>query len=488
MAPEFSSTVAQHPQLVPTPFQRPDGSPLYYSRGHPPNKFGFRYQPCGPSSAGGPQQAIYKLIQDPPTDVVRFSWEDRSPYVLISEDAKTVSSDKGFRSARANLPIRDGTWYFEVLIERGGGEPGQSDSLDGAHVRLGVGRRESSLNAPVGMDAYSYGLRDKTGDKVSISQPQSYGQSFTSGDVIGVLVHIPERSLPEDPNADPLDPRAIHRKRIPIQYKRQLYFESLEYIPSREMTRLVDAASEASLPKQKQVKQKAAAPGMKHRPLPSENAPPLRPLPILPGSSIHFFKNGQPMSTEPAFTDLFDYVPLRRHPPPEDKSNKSSSKKNKKKEQDALNPMNDRENFNDDGTLGYYPVVSCYGGGIARLNPGPQLLQQPDLSALDPALANYGVLSDLYPLYFAQLQEDDMMEEQQILARIQMEEEVARQQHQLEGSEEQQPLPHPPHAAAAAMEHPVDVKLEVEPDSVWPGLSHDLGPEPPHFEHDTDMS
>lgn len=367
------------------------------TRGYPPNKYGFRYMPCGPAPPEfmTPTGPCYRSVESEPTGVARFSWEDRSPFVFISQCGTVMSTDKGFRSARANVPLREGTTYFEVFIDKGGGQTTHS-KLEAAHVRLGIGRRESSLNAPVGMDAYSYGLRDKTGHKVTISQPEPYGEAFGTGDVIGVLVDLPPR--PENNDLDPEDPMTIIRKRIPIRYKGQTFYESLEYVPSREMTILIDEATEARLPQKKQMKQKAAAPGMKHRPLPSENGPAMRKLPVLRGSSVYFFKNGKPMSNEPAFKDLYDFLPLKQHPPAPEKTNK--------KKQKAWDPMRDRENHNDDGTLGYYPVVSCYGGAVARLNSGPDLFYPPDLTLFehsdDPTvrkLTDFVTLQDRYLEY-----------------------------------------------------------------------------------------
>lgn len=433
--PVDSSTVANPPQFISTAFTRPDGSKLYLTRGHPPNKFGFRYQACGPSDISTPERPFFKLIQSHPADTAKFSWEDRSPYVFISEDAKSVSTDKGFRSARANVPLRGGIWYFEVIIERGGGETTGEIGASKAHVRIGIGRRECNLNAPVGMDAYSYGLRDKTGDRVTVSQPKPHGESFGTGDVIGVLVHLPRRSPSPTQGTDPLDPATIIRKRVPIRYKGQLYFESLEYIPAREMIKLVDNATEASLPPQKQVKQKAAAPGMKHQKAPTDNTPPPRDIPVLKGSSVHFFKNGKPMNgTEPAFSDLYDYLPLRASE--EELARKGKKKKNRNV---AYDPMLDRENFNDDGTLGYYPIVSCYGGGIVRLNPGPELQCPPEMLAFetsereeDKVLTGFSLLDERYRQYLAECAGLDDAEERYHLQLIQQQEAQQQQIQQMQ--------------------------------------------------------
>lgn len=411
-----------------------------------------------------PTGPLYRCVESWPPGVARFSWEDRSPYVFISSDGNVVSTDKGFRSARANVPLREGTTYFEVYVEKGGGES-SSSKLGSAHVRLGIGRRESSVNAPVGMDAYSYGLRDKTGDKVTISQPQPYGEPFGSGDVIGVLVDLPPR--PDSPDLDPSQPATIVRKRIPIRFKNQTFYESLEYIPSREMTLLVDSAAEAQLPQKKQVKQKAAAPGMKHRPLPSENAPPQRHLPVLEGSTVWFFKNGKLMSSEPAFQDLYDFLPLKPHPPAPD-----ATKKNKKK---VWDPMAERENHNDDGTLGYYPVVSCYGGAIARLNAGPSFHYPPDLSHFDksgfPALhrlADFEHLQARYLEFLDSVNYFDQQENQQAVAIAEHQQSQAAAAPYLQGTA---PLPLRSRSASQAPSSPMPQNTALENSHLQPTAS-----------------
>ena len=272
-----STTVAIAPILVPHT-QPTIPNRFFLTRGHPINKQNFRYVPCGPSPNFSTHYPVYRIIDSPPVGA-RFSWEDRSASVYISADALSITTDKGFRSARANVPIREGVYYFEVLVERGGDEGVRTAAVaSGAHVRVGVGRRECPLNAPVGFDGYSYGIRDRTGEKVTLSQVKPYGQPFITGDVIGVLVNLPQRPTTQDNDKEA--PAVIERKRIPIRYKGQLYFESMEYPVAKEMTDLLDAITNKGAKKVVQ-KKKAAAPGSRRAPEPQTL--PSRPLPILTG-------------------------------------------------------------------------------------------------------------------------------------------------------------------------------------------------------------
>ena len=68
----------------------------------------------------------------------------------LANDLKSITTTQGWRSSRTNVCIREGSYYFEFKI---------LNSNEKSHVRIGVGRKEASLEAPVGFDGYSYGLR-----------------------------------------------------------------------------------------------------------------------------------------------------------------------------------------------------------------------------------------------------------------------------------------------------------------------------------------
>ncbi|KIY51016.1 hypothetical protein FISHEDRAFT_37656 [Fistulina hepatica ATCC 64428] len=324
-----------------------------------PSKLGWRYSPAGLSEPG--HILTCHTIETKPT-CYRVSWEDRSPMITVSKDGLRLLGHKGFRSARCNAPVREGKWYLEVEILNSG-DPPEPSRRDGNHVRLGWCRRESPLNAPVGVDGYGYGYRDKTGEKVTLSHPVPYGKPFRTGDVIGMYISLPPRR--QAVKNDPHDPAHFKRERIPIDLKGQEIFEVLEYRPSPEMIELLKNASEASRPATK----KAAPPG---KAPPKAPQPVLRPLPTLPDSHIAFFVNGESQGV--AFDNLYDYLQLR--------STETSIQKSKRKLREGVKEH--RENPFDDGTLGYYPVISLYNDASVRINPGPNFAfpPPPDLDAL----------------------------------------------------------------------------------------------------------
>lgn len=225
-------------------------------------------------------------------------------------------------------------------------------------MRIGWGRREAVLDAPVGACGYSYGIRDVNGEKLHIARPKPYAnRPFSTGDVVGCLISLPKRPEPEGPD----DAAYVKRWRVPLRYKGQQYFEQDEYPITKEMEALVNRegkppATEAPETKKVVKKKKGEA----------ESAAPInRELKTLEGSYIEFFING--VSCGKAFENIYDFLPLPPLPgqiPPPKKRN-----------------TGDRERalVHDDGTLGYFPMVSCFGRGKARVNFGPDWLAPTEL-------------------------------------------------------------------------------------------------------------
>lgn len=352
-----------------------DGSEFRTTEQIAVNRLGFRYIPAGLSPLGS--KLNYRMIESNPKGYVRVSWEDRSPFVKVTEDGMRLCGEKGYRSARLNVPIREGKWYLEVKVEHGGGAK-MPDSMakEGAHVRLGWGRREAMLNCPVGLDGYSYGYLDKDGRKVTLSRPKPYGRPFASGDTVGLYISLPPKRKPDE--SDPYDPAHQKRERIAIDFKGQAYFESVEYPQSREMAALMDSATNkakdttpvASVSTSKKgattknVSERGSGRGGKSR---SEPAP-LENLPILSGSTVAFFVNGESQGI--AFQDIYDYLQLRSIP-------SQRSNRNKRRQKEGY--VEHTDNPFDDGWLGYYPFISLFNGARVRINAGPDFEFPPPL-------------------------------------------------------------------------------------------------------------
>jgi len=259
--------------------------------------------------------------------------------------------------ARANIAAREGRWYWECKITRGCVKNKSADGPEShGHVRMGWARREASRDAPVGYDAYSYGLRDVSGQKVHMSRPKEFfppGEDVQEGDVVGLEIQLPSEHLHRkvvqgsyNPAVDLVDAHArptaegpnVVRDRIPFRFQTtKLCFEKFDYHTIKELEDLMNPSPMTS----------SGPPGSAETPNPNHPVPCLR---TLPGSHIKIYKNGVLMGT--AFTDLLAFLP-------------PASSANSKVQEGA------REGL-DDGSLGYYPAVSVFRGGAAEVNFGPR--------------------------------------------------------------------------------------------------------------------
>ena len=372
-------TISRAPTFIPIS----DDSQHYNTDQLAHNRLGFRYMPAGLAPEGS--TIPFRTIESAP-QAYRVSWEDRSPFVKVTQDGLGLLGEKGFRSARCNAPVREGRWYVEVRVEHGGGArppdaPGPP-TAEGAHVRLGWGRREAPLGGPCGLDGYSYGMRDKTGEKITLSRPRPYGEAFGAGDVVGMYISLPP--LREGTKRDPHDPAHIKRERIAIEFKGQEYFESLEYTQSKEMIALMDFSRKPNVdtsavppPAKKSATVKNVPERGRGAASASEPAP-RRPLPTLPNSKVAFFVNGRCQGV--AFRELYDYRPLRAP---------SDARKAQAKKRTREGAREHKENHFDDGSLGYFPLISLFNGARVRLNPGPDFAFPPP-SDIDAVLAGDG--------------------------------------------------------------------------------------------------
>ncbi|KAI9167143.1 Set1 complex component ash2 [Paramyrothecium foliicola] len=343
----------------------PDGEAIEFfeTSDHVFNKKNFRYTHCIADPLF-PSIIYYRQTESEPFGP-RMSFEDAATHVFFNKSARQVTTDKGFRLARANVAVREGRWYWECKITQGirPAKEGEVEADRRKHVRIGWARREASLDAPVGFDAYSYGIRDVSGEKVFMSRPKEFfppGEGIREGDVIGLEIQLPSEHLHRkimsghyNPAVDQADseppPTAeapnIVRDRVPIRFKAHTYFEKIEYHSSKELEDLMNPSPMGS------------AGSSSEPPNPNHPTPALR---TLPNSYIKVYKNGVLVGTP--FEDLLGFLPPASKPMPQ---------------------VGAREGL-DDGMLGYYPAVSVFRGGAAEVNFGPDFWYPPPDYATAP--------------------------------------------------------------------------------------------------------
>jgi COMPASS component BRE2 len=328
------------------------------------NKNGFRYS-YAIADQGFPH------IKYRQTDVrpyhARFSFEDSPTAIYFSKDARAMTTNDAWHTARANVCAREGSYYYEARIISGvtpqGAQPNGSSAPSHGHVRLGFARREADSDVNVGVDCYGYGIRDVNGEVVNRMRCEFFfpkGESINEGDVIGMLITLPPLSLHTkivqgtyDPTTDgdslgsaSRTPTAtnIIRDRIPFHSKSDDFCWQVSNVFSTKHLR--DYAFNL----------KETPTFGPPSPYNSED-PSLR---TLPGSSITIFKNGVKMGTP--FKELYAFLP-----PASRLANGTNNL-----------GIGERENA-DDGMIGYYPAVSCYGGGAVECRfEGPWWFGPPD--------------------------------------------------------------------------------------------------------------
>ncbi len=335
----------------------------------PYDKRGFKYTPCRPNPYF--KSTKYSTTDLPPYKA-RLSYFDRSQDTLVNKYMDEATVERGWRSCRTNIGFREGRWYVEYkLLKANDGK---------SNVRFGIARKEASVEAPVGYDGYGYGFRDKLGEKVHLSKPAAFlknGEEFHAGDVIGLLVELPDmktqmetakRQIRDRTTTDPEEEErkeelniaekdkkkdkgldepdftqvGVIRDAVPIKYRNKLFFEQYEYTYSMPMDHLLYPVTVFG--------EKAVRDKKKFKPA------------KLPNSRITLYKNGEKKGV--AFEGLFAFLPPCS-------------------EQEQLN-INLHREYNkfyvgrDDGSLGYYPMVSCFDGGRIMINTSEKLEYVPE--------------------------------------------------------------------------------------------------------------
>lgn len=318
------------------------------------NKKNFRYTHCI-ADPSFPSSLFYRQSETEPY-IPRINFEDQSTHVFLDATGRHITTDKGFRMAKANVCVREGRFYWECKITSGIPKKGQ---MSEGHVRVGWARREATLESMCGFDAYSYGIRDVGGQKVHLSRPQDFfprGENIEVGDVIGLEINLPSEALHrkiveghynpavdlDDNEAKPIEAADIIRDRVPIRFKSHLYFEQIDYLPVKELEDLMNPVPTMS--------SSGGVGGTNQCPGPTHPVPAMR---TLPNSNIKIYKNGVYMGE--AFKDLFAFLPPASKPQAQ---------------------VGARDGL-DDGMLGYYPAVSIFRGGAAEINLGPDFWYPP---------------------------------------------------------------------------------------------------------------
>lgn len=203
-------------------------------------------------------QAAARCLQEQPP-WVHWSKTDQASnhYKMNAHKIALTAAFRGYRMARANQGVSQGTFYYEVILQSAPTAeeilqqlphnarlgPGLQQQLQealqqqqqqstctppmnpthpvGGHWRIGWSMRTGDLQAAVGYDKWSYGIRTLHGSIVHQSKRiddwQSSGTtSFVTGDVVGCLIHLQpeERHIRFFRNGQPLGDTTFKGKRL----------------------------------------------------------------------------------------------------------------------------------------------------------------------------------------------------------------------------------------------------------------------------------
>ncbi|KAI5949043.1 ASH2 [Candida theae] len=347
---------------VPTKVQTVNGVSYFQVEDLPVNRRGFKYKLCRPNPLF--TSNFYSTTDLSPYQAC-VSLFDRSSGILFSQDSMSVTSPQGWRSARSNVGIREGSYYFEFKI---------LNADENSHVRVGVARREASLEAPVGYDAYGYGIRDVDGELMFISRRKNVcvENGFTTGDVVGFLIELPSlkehkreiREFVESKTAEISTQHQAKKKKtkwkqntveqneifnahdnivrdqIPTKSKGALYYDQYEYTKTKTMDHLLNPITVFG--------EKAVI----------EMDDKTKNIPVIANSRIRVFKNG--VEQDSCIDNLYSFLPTN-----------IEEREDLNLEPNVQQQQNPGYRNTDDSTLGYYPMLSTFQNGAVRLNAGP---------------------------------------------------------------------------------------------------------------------
>lgn len=346
--------------------------------------------------------------------------------ITFTQDMLATSQSLGLTTTRANVFAREGTYYFEtkLLSLSALGAEAITESLatteakkglskettQRGSVRIGFVRREHHHGRPVGSTGYSYGVAtfgnevEQYGNARFQAQPTKvYPKNpgkLKEGDVVGLMITLPPLAIhqkvvegtfdsardapdlkcgpfvpnskkakaaaktgakrgpkskkdvnPDQPKPDeatsstmptptdapqPLPVFDIIRDRAPLEHKKLIYLESVDYTINRDIETPATGKGKSINPETGTVY------ALDEDTHPNHALPHLR---TLPGSKIEMWVNGEYYGF--VMEHLLAFLP-------------PASYIEKGPKVTISGPV-------DDGLLGYYPAVSIYGGGVAKV-------------------------------------------------------------------------------------------------------------------------
>ena len=95
----------------------------------------------------------------------------------LSNGNLDIASGASYGTTRGTIGVSSGKWYWEYTM---------NSLVSNTRGNVGIAKAAATLTSYVGSDAYSWGYHSGDGNKYDNGNTTSYGNSYTSSDVIGV--------------------------------------------------------------------------------------------------------------------------------------------------------------------------------------------------------------------------------------------------------------------------------------------------------------
>ena len=133
------------------------------------------------------QYQLYRDLQNNIKDPVRVSQENTHSAPQIQHSKNEIKNNLGWRMAKGNYGLHQGSWYLEVVLKSG-------------TARLGFSQISADLQAYPGYDCFGYGF-DSDGalyHQAIGRKTLSSKEGFKEGDVVGMLLKLPKEYSSEE--------------------------------------------------------------------------------------------------------------------------------------------------------------------------------------------------------------------------------------------------------------------------------------------------
>ena len=113
----------------------------------------------------------------------QWSTSDKSAAMALTNGNLTVTKSSGetFTGARAALGVSSGKWYWELTVVT---------AATNHYALVGVGSTAQTLTDHIGNSTSGWAYYQANGNKVTADAESAYGDSWKTGDVIGVALDM----------------------------------------------------------------------------------------------------------------------------------------------------------------------------------------------------------------------------------------------------------------------------------------------------------